>query len=101
MKTKMTSRHASRKSVSSVAGNLPKVPVHIDFNAVCAGVDWKALQAQKKVLYALQGPDRQGMGRTSEKESNLLEGLINFIETLQDVAENQDVWSRTGGKRAS
>lgn len=51
--------------------------------------DFKDLKNQKSALYAIQTKMEKPKAKFTQKEWDALEGLINFINSIQDIAVDE------------
>jgi len=59
------------------------------FSAFFNDTDFKELKDQKSALYAIQAKIEKPKAKFTQKEWDALEGIINFINSIQDIAVDE------------
>lgn len=59
------------------------------FGKFLNNTDFKELKAQKSALYAIQAKIEKPKAKFTQKEWDALEGVINFINAIQDIAVDE------------
>jgi len=73
-----------------MANKKPNIPNPTDrFGEFLNKTDFKELKAQKSALYKIQAKLEKPKPKFTQKEWDALEGLINFIDAIQDIAVDE------------
>ena len=59
------------------------------FSTFFNDTDFKELKDQKSALYIIQAKMEKPKAKFTQKEWDALEGLINFINSIQDIAVDE------------
>ena len=54
-----------------------------------AKMDFKLLKEQKSALYKMQAKMEKGNSSFTQKEVDVMEGILNFIDSIQDIAVDE------------